>query len=256
MTHVDSPVPGEHLSLWMRDPSAPHAWMRIRKGGDPSMLSDRRVFVEKTPRVYDPSSGVAPDENYCLGLAGPGGEDRWENREGKAIRGPGWIEGSKGHADEGDGPDLASRRWADAKAAQLGYALPDMQAEIDQLKANWRSDPCWDIEDTEGFEEHREELKVWRLQHLAQREAEAKRAHETAVEKLMAPAVKYLQALDDDILAGKRGALTTAEVIRALGDVLLPIVERMEYLDNRQDEERRKLEDHIDRQVRRLDGRS
>lgn len=129
------------------------------------------------------------------------------------------------------------------------------RAEIDNLVLSWRADQTWDLEDAVGFERHREELKAWRLRHLAQREAEAKRTHETAVEKLMAPAVKYLQALDDDILAGKRGALTTAEVIRALGDVLLPIVERMEYLDNRQDEERRKLEDHVDQQVRRLDGR-
>ncbi len=129
------------------------------------------------------------------------------------------------------------------------------RAEIDNLIFSWRADQSWDLEDAVGFERHREELKAWRLRHLAQREAEAKRAHETAVEKLMAPAVKYLQALDNDILAGKRGGLTTAEVIRALGDVLLPIVERMEYLDNRQDEERRKLEDHVDQQVRRLDGR-
>jgi len=38
------------------------------------------------------------------------------------------------------------------------------QAEIEALKSNWKSDPCWDIEDTEGFEEHREELKQYRLE--------------------------------------------------------------------------------------------
>lgn len=32
------------------------------------------------------------------------------------------------------------------------------QEQIEQLKANWKSDPCWDIQDTEGFEEHRQEL--------------------------------------------------------------------------------------------------
>ena len=31
-------------------------------------------------------------------------------------------------------------------------------AEIKELKRQWEYDPCWDIEDTEGFEEHREEL--------------------------------------------------------------------------------------------------
>ena len=31
--------------------------------------------------------------------------------------------------------------------------------EVEELKANWRCDPCWDIELTEGFEEYREELR-------------------------------------------------------------------------------------------------
>ena len=26
---------------------------------------------------------------------------------------------------------------------------------------DWRADPCWDIEDTKGFEEHRSELLEW-----------------------------------------------------------------------------------------------
>jgi hypothetical protein len=34
--------------------------------------------------------------------------------------------------------------------------------EIDQLKAGWASDPCFDIEDTEGFEDVREELLQFR----------------------------------------------------------------------------------------------
>jgi hypothetical protein len=34
--------------------------------------------------------------------------------------------------------------------------------EIDALKLNWIKDPCWDIEETEGFEDHREELLTFR----------------------------------------------------------------------------------------------
>lgn len=45
--------------------------------------------------------------------------------------------------------------------------------EVEALKANWRSDPCWDLEDTEGFEEYREELAKY--QKTAQEEWEAKR---------------------------------------------------------------------------------
>lgn len=36
------------------------------------------------------------------------------------------------------------------------------QKELNELKANWRSDPCWDIEDTTGFEDHRAELAAFR----------------------------------------------------------------------------------------------
>jgi hypothetical protein len=34
--------------------------------------------------------------------------------------------------------------------------------DIQNLKASWRADPCWDIEDTEGFEDHKEELLQFR----------------------------------------------------------------------------------------------
>ena len=34
--------------------------------------------------------------------------------------------------------------------------------EVLSLKAGWLRDPCWDIEGTEGFEEHEEELLAFR----------------------------------------------------------------------------------------------
>jgi hypothetical protein len=42
------------------------------------------------------------------------------------------------------------------------------EQEVKALKENWSHDPCWDIEDTEGFEEHREELKEYRYEQQAQ----------------------------------------------------------------------------------------
>lgn len=39
--------------------------------------------------------------------------------------------------------------------------------EIQQLKESWRRDPSWDLEDTEGFEAHREELLAYRLEFEA-----------------------------------------------------------------------------------------
>lgn len=35
---------------------------------------------------------------------------------------------------------------------------------LEELKAQWSCDPCWDIEKTEGFEAHRQELYVFRLE--------------------------------------------------------------------------------------------
>ena len=44
--------------------------------------------------------------------------------------------------------------------------------DIQSLKKNWANDPCWDIEDTEGFEAHYDELKVYRLEMEAKWSAE------------------------------------------------------------------------------------
>jgi hypothetical protein len=38
------------------------------------------------------------------------------------------------------------------------------QEEIQALKDNWVKDPCWDIETTEEFEEHHEELLKFRVE--------------------------------------------------------------------------------------------
>lgn len=40
--------------------------------------------------------------------------------------------------------------------------------EIEALKKNWKADPCWDIEDTKGFEDHRMELIEYRMQMQAE----------------------------------------------------------------------------------------
>lgn len=42
------------------------------------------------------------------------------------------------------------------------------RAEIRKLQENWSADPCWDIETTEGFEEHRAELRAYREQMEAE----------------------------------------------------------------------------------------
>lgn len=37
--------------------------------------------------------------------------------------------------------------------------------EVEWLKENWKSDPCWDIETTEGFGEYYEELVEFRVNY-------------------------------------------------------------------------------------------
>jgi len=36
--------------------------------------------------------------------------------------------------------------------------------EVEELKRQWKHDPIWDIEQTEGFEDHRAELLQFRLE--------------------------------------------------------------------------------------------
>ncbi len=37
------------------------------------------------------------------------------------------------------------------------------EAEVENLKAKWVDDPCWNIEETQGFEEHKDELLAYRI---------------------------------------------------------------------------------------------
>lgn len=41
-------------------------------------------------------------------------------------------------------------------------AILKTKKEIEKLKKDWESDPCWDIEETEGFEAHYDELAKYR----------------------------------------------------------------------------------------------
>lgn len=74
--------------------------------------------------------------------------------------------------------------------------------QIQKLKDNWSQDPCWDIEDTEGFEAHKEELLAfrrqkeaeWEIRRIARLESQAK---ELGVDLRTAERVSDLQAQAD-----------------------------------------------------------
>lgn len=54
------------------------------------------------------------------------------------------------------------------------------EKQIQDLKDNWILDPCWDIEDTEGFEYYKEDLKIFRLEH----EIQQQRNYDLRIKKL------------------------------------------------------------------------
>jgi len=56
--------------------------------------------------------------------------------------------------------------------------------EIQELKDNWRRDPCWEIEDTEGFEEHREELLAYSQEMKAHWKELAQKHHDELASKV------------------------------------------------------------------------
>ena len=58
------------------------------------------------------------------------------------------------------------------------------QEEIEKLKAGWLKDPCWDIEKSEGFEEHEKELLIFRKDREAKTEAKIKERQEARWKKI------------------------------------------------------------------------
>ena len=50
--------------------------------------------------------------------------------------------------------------------------------QIQALFENWKNDPCWDLYDAEGFEEHRDELKKMQEEYEAECERKAQEAKE------------------------------------------------------------------------------
>ena len=60
--------------------------------------------------------------------------------------------------------------------------MPTRQ-EIEQLKKEWLNDAVWDIEDTEGFEEHRAELLSFRLETEAEWKSQEEEKRLNNIEK-------------------------------------------------------------------------
>jgi hypothetical protein len=86
--------------------------------------------------------------------------------------------------------------------------------EIEDLKQSWLQDPCWDIETTEGFEEHKKEL-------LAFREQTEKLWEDARLEELQKKSVELG-------CPGNHALVRRFEVMQDRFDELLAKVERLE----------------------------
>lgn len=84
---------------------------------------------------------------------------------------------------------------------------PKTPAEIAALKEGWQDDPCWDIESTEGFEAHRDELlafsnackKKWSDEQNAKKEKEQKRLTETSEQLGLAGLLAKIEHLQSQL---------------------------------------------------------
>ena len=76
---------------------------------------------------------------------------------------------------------------------QIQPTHEDKRQMLDGLKENWKQDPCWDIEDTEGFEEFHNELLAWRKEYEAKWHAEQS--------ELRMKRLKWIGEEDDLLLA-------------------------------------------------------
>lgn len=94
---------------------------------------------------------------------------------------------------------------------------------------SWREDPAWEIEETEGFEEHKDELRAVRLKCEAEWKARAQREHAEARAKLLQP---LWAALPEGIqtIAGMPGTDANL-VVLAMAEMLLPIKQQLDRLD-------------------------
>ena len=76
------------------------------------------------------------------------------------------------------------------------------RAEIDDLILAWRDDPTWEIEETEGFEEHKDELLALRQKCEAEWKARAQLEHANAIAALIKPARAWLGTVNMAPLLG------------------------------------------------------
>ena len=118
------------------------------------------------------------------------------------------------------------------------------RAEIDELILSWREDPAWELEETEGFEEHRTELLGVRRQLEAEWKARADKEHAAAVAELIRPAMAILPAQMQH--TAQTIGTDLHLVLHMCAEMILPIKQQIDRLHARQDSAERELDRQID----------
>jgi len=107
---------------------------------------------------------------------------------------------------------------------------------IDKLISDWRVSPCWELEDTQGFEEHRDELLAARLQYEAER---TDQEHIKQIAELISPARAWFSTVNMAPILGTpiRGNASVGGcmssqaldmLLVAFAEMPLPIKERLD----------------------------
>jgi hypothetical protein len=119
--------------------------------------------------------------------------------------------------------------------------------QIEKLKKSWRKDPCWNIEDTEGFEDHKEELIAFRQKYELQKQTAAEYkaqtrqknfANSTGIDNYdLAQTLKTFSEIErqvyscvdansDAAVAQVRATLLLAAEVKRIADILSCFVEK------------------------------
>lgn len=125
------------------------------------------------------------------------------------------------------------------------------RAEIDELIIAWRDDPSWEIEDTEGFEDHKPELLALRLKCEAEWKARAEDERRAAVAELIGPAMAILPA------AMQHAAQTIGTdlhlALHMWAEMLLPLKQQLDRLASCQEGAERELDTQVDNLRKRIE---
>lgn len=132
------------------------------------------------------------------------------------------------------------------------------RAEIDALIISWRDDPSWEIEETDGFEDHRDELLALRLKCEAEWKAQVQLEHANAIAALIKPARAWLSTVNmapllgislhgrADTVGGGMSRPALDMLLAAFAEMLLPLQKQIDQLNSRQDGAERELDTQVD----------